>query len=82
MATATYEKLVGLVEPFLGRGKTETVIASQLARCNATPDTLSGAHVRKIINYLCGATTIHLAGNRPRQDELSATLRSFAAAER
>jgi hypothetical protein len=82
MTTATYDKLVGVVEPFLGRGKAESVIASQLARCNATPESLSGAHVRKIINYLCGATTIHLAGNRPRQEELAATLRSFAAAER
>ena len=79
--TTTYDKLIGLVEPFLGRGKAETVIASQLPRCNATPDSLTGAHVRKIINYLCGATTIHLAGDRSRQDELAAKLRSFAAAE-
>jgi hypothetical protein len=80
MTTTTYEQLLGLVEPFLGRGKAEIVIASQLPRCNATPETLTGANVRKIINYLCGATTFHLAGNRTRQEELAASLRSFAAA--
>jgi len=80
MATMTYDQLVDLVEPYLGRGKAQTVIATQLPRCNATPESLNGAHVRKIINYLCGATTIHLAGDRVRQDQLAASLRSFAAA--
>ena len=79
MNSPTYNHLVSLVEPFLGRAKAEATIASQLARCNATPDSLTAMHVRKIINYLCGATTIHLAGNRARQDELAAALRGFAA---
>jgi hypothetical protein len=79
MTSPTYNHLVSLVEPFLGRTKAETIIASQISRCNATPESLTALQVRKIINYLCGATTIHLAGNRVRQDELAAALRGFAA---
>ena len=79
MASITYVHLVNLVEPFLGRTKAETVVSSQLRRCDATPESLTAGHVARIINYLCGATTIHLAGDRARQDELSARLRSFAA---
>jgi hypothetical protein len=82
MASVTYDSLVNVVEPFIGRAKAEAAIASQLPRCNATPDSLTTANVCKIINYLCGATKIHLAGNKARQDELDATLRSFAAAGR
>jgi len=79
MASATYVNLVNLVEPFLGRTKAETVIASQLRRCDATPESLTAGQVARIVNYLCGATTIHLAGDRARQEDLSARLRSFAA---
>jgi hypothetical protein len=79
MASTTYVNLVNLVEPFLGRAKAETVVSSQLRRCDATPESLTASQVVRIINYLCGATTIHLAGDRARQDELTARLRTFAA---
>jgi hypothetical protein len=79
MASATYVNLVTLVEPFLGRVKAETAIASQLRRCDATPDSLTVTHVARIINYLGGATTIHLAGDKARQEDLAARLRNFAA---
>lgn len=79
MASPTYINLVNLVEPFLGRVKAETVVSGQLRRCDATPESLTTNHVARIINYLCGATTIYLAGDKARQDELAARLRNFAA---
>ena len=77
MPSQVYESLLILAEEFLGRAKAESALASQLVRCGATPESLTASHVSKVINYICGATKIHLAGNKAKQDELDAKLRAF-----
>ena len=77
MPSRVYESLLSLAETFLGRAKAEAALASQLVRCGATPESLTATHVSKIINYICGATKIHLAGDKAKQAELDAKLRAF-----
>ena len=77
MPSKVYDSLLSLTEGFLGRAKAETALASQLVRCGATPESLTANHVSKVINYICGATKIHLAGDRAKQAELDAQLRAF-----
>ena len=77
MASATYDRLLNVVEPFIGRARAETTLARQLARCNATPASLTPDHVKEVLNFICGATKIHLAGNKAKQEELEAKLRQL-----
>ena len=78
MASVTYHRLISALEPFIGRAKAEQAVVRQLQRCNATPDTLTPAQVKQILNFIVGATKIHLAGNKEKQDRLEAELRAFA----
>lgn len=77
MASSTYDRLMTVLEPFIGRAKAEQALTRQLQRCNATPDSLTAAQVKQILNFIVGATKIHLAGNKERQDQLEAQLRTF-----
>jgi hypothetical protein len=77
VATATYDRLLGVVETYIGRAKAETTIGRQLPRCNATPETLTPAQVGQILNFICGAAKIHLAGDKARQQELETKLRAL-----
>lgn len=78
MASSTYDRLLSALEPFIGRAKAEQAVLRQLPRCNATPDSLTPAHVKQILNFIVGATKIHLAGNKEKQDLLEQQLRLFA----
>jgi hypothetical protein len=78
MASSTYDRLMNALEPFIGRAKAEQALTRQLQRCSATPESLTPAHVKQILNFIVGATKIHLAGNKEKQDQLEAQLRSFA----
>jgi hypothetical protein len=77
MANLLYYRLLGLLEPFIGRDKAETTIARQLARCKATPDSVTRENVKAIQNYLSGATKIQLAGDKAKQDAFEADLQHF-----
>lgn len=77
MASPTYERLMSALEPFIGRAKAEQAVARQLSRCNATPDSLTSTQVKQVMNFILGATKIHLAGNKERQEQLEAQLKSF-----
>jgi hypothetical protein len=77
MPSPTYDKLLNAIEPFIGRAKAEQAITRQLARCNATADSLNPGHVKQIINFISGATKIHLAGNKEKQEKLEAELKTF-----
>lgn len=78
MPSPTYVRLMGALEPFIGRERAESALTRQMARCNATADSLTPAHVKQIINFIMGATKILLAGNKERQDQLEQRLRLFA----
>jgi hypothetical protein len=77
MASPTYVSLMSTLEPFIGRERAEIALTRQMARCNATADSLSPAQVKQIINFIMGATKILLAGNKEKQDQLEARLRQF-----
>jgi hypothetical protein len=78
MASPTYDRLMNAIEPYIGKAKAEQAIARQLARCSATPDSLNPGHVKQIIHFISGATKIHLAGNKEKQEKLEAELKQFA----
>jgi len=77
MPSPTYDKLLSAIEPYIGKAKAEQAIQRQLARCSATPDSLNAGQVKQIINFISGATKIHLAGNKDKQEKLEAELKQF-----
>ena len=77
MPNLIYYRLITLLEPFLGRDKAEATIARQLARCKATPESLTRENVKSIQNYLTGATKIQLAGDKAKQEAFEINLQRF-----
>jgi hypothetical protein len=77
MPSPTYDQLLNAIEPFLGKAKAEQAILRQLARCSATPDSLNAVQLKQIIHFVSGATKIHLAGHKDKQEKLEAELRRF-----
>lgn len=78
MSSPTYDRLMSALEPFIGRAKAEVAVQRQLARCNATPESLTAAQVKQVLNFIVGATKIHLAGDKARQEQLEKQLKAFA----
>ncbi len=53
-------------------------IGRQLTRCDATADTLNTDHLRELMNFLIGATTLPLHPDKEKKAELSGKLKALA----
>ena len=78
MANALYNQVVGVVSPFIGEEKAKASIGRQLERCQANPDNLTTNHIKEVMNFLIGATTLYLHPDKAKQQELTAKLKSLA----
>lgn len=77
MASATYAKAKSTIAPYLGEEKAQTCIDRQLERCSASPDSFSDADLKTILNFLVGASTIHLAPDQAKIKELTDKIRAL-----
>jgi hypothetical protein len=77
VANPLYNKLVTTVSSNIGPEKAGNTIDRQLTRCQATPDTVTPDNLRSILNYVIGATTLHLAQDKTKQAELTEKLRAI-----
>ena len=78
MANGLYNKLAGTVGSFIGEEKAKLAINRQLERCGATPDNLTEKHLREVMNFLVGATTLYLYPDKAKQQELTSILKALA----
>ena len=71
MANALYQRLFRTVSEYIGEEKAEGSIGRQLTRCDATgADTLNTDHLRELMNFLIGATTLPLHPDKEKKAEL------------
>ena len=71
MGSALYEQLVSTAGAYIGEDRARRSIDRQLDRCQATPETFNEAHLRSIVNFVVGATTLPLYPDKDRVKELS-----------
>ena len=77
VANSFYTNLVSTVSSYIGPQKAEASIGRQLLRCQATPETVTAESLRAILNQVIGATTLHLAPDKVRQQELTEKLKAI-----
>lgn|GEM_PF-3134311 len=77
MANQLYQELETLVTDYIGHEHADHALHRQLERCNATPDTLTKANVKEILNFLLGSTTLYLHPDKTKQAELTAKIKAL-----
>ena len=77
MANALYQRLFRTVSEYIGEEKAEGSIGRQLTRCDATADTLNTDHLRELMNFLIGATTLPLHPDKEKKAELTDKLKAL-----
>ena len=77
MGNALYTKLLAIVSSYIGPQKATAAIGRQLSRCQATPDTVTAEDLRSILHYVTGATTLHLAPDKAKQQELGDKIKAM-----
>lgn len=77
MTSPFYDKVVGVISPYIGAAKANTAVDRQLARCGATADTFAPKHFGEVVNYVVGASIIWLGQDADKRSELAAKLRAL-----
>ena len=77
MANVFYTRLVTTVSAYLGNERAVAVIGRQLVRCQATSDSITAEDLRSIMANVVGATTLHLAPDKAKQQELTEKLKAI-----
>lgn len=75
MPSPTYEKTIAVLKGYIPEDRAISVLQRQLERCGATTDNFDGAHYAQVVNFIIGAATIYLLGNKLLRDELKDKLR-------
>jgi hypothetical protein len=68
MATSAYLGLLRMVSGYVDEGKAREVIARQMTKCGATPETLEGENLKKIAHMVAGAAGLYVADPRLRME--------------
>ncbi len=76
MPNDVYSRLSGLLSAYVGEEKAQMTLQRQLARCSATPDSLTLEHVKTITDFLIGAMSLYIR-NKETRSELTEKIRSF-----
>ena len=77
VANTLYRNLVATVSSYIGPQKAEASIGRQLLRCQATSESVTAENLRAILNHVIGATTLHLAPDKVKQQELTEKLKAI-----
>lgn len=75
MPSPTYEQTIAVLKGYIPEDRAVSVLQRQLERCGATTDNFNSAHYAQVINFIIGAATIYLLGNKLLRDELKDKLR-------